>query len=576
MPVVPIYKRQTQLEQLPQNVRLTAGETPESQGALQAEGDAKIAGALAGVGAKTAAIGEQGFSEEIAKEKDRADNIALMNADTQLARWENERVYDPNKGALTIKGQAAFGLPEQLRDEFTTQADAIEAGLSTDRQKQAFRRVRTERGINLDGVIWKHTSAEIQQYQANELQASVDNSRNAAIANSDDPRRVGIEIAKQTNAIQTHAKWLGFGPEETAKQVTAARSATIVGVIENALAQDKTKAAQTYFDTLKGEISGEAIVRIEKALKEGSVRTEGQKQADAIIGAGGTLSEMREKAKGIQDAEVRDNVTQRIEHEWSVREAINRQDEENALKGAFNILDKTPDIHKIPPTAWVSFTGAQRGALMAYADKLSAGTPVETDYPTYYSLMTQAGKDPTTFANANLLNYRAKLGDTEFKQLTDIQLSIRNKDNAKADRDLGDFRTKDQIVTDSLIKFGITTDDSKLSTDQRRALAELRQLVDTRTTAQANLTGKKPTGQDIQSIVDQILSSSIDVKGSWWNIWPRSGPFFDQSKKFQDITPADIPGDERQQIEAALRRRGRPVNDTTVLDLYLDAHSRAK
>src|SRR6185436_10230611 len=288
------------------------------------------------------------------------------------------------------------------------------------------------------------------------------------------------------------------------------------------------------------------------------------------------LSEMREKAKGIQDAEVRDNVTQRIEHEWSVREAINRQDEENALKGAFNILDKTPDIHKIPPTAWVSFTGAQRGALMAYADKLSAGTPVETDYPTYYSLMTQAGKDPTTFANANLLNYRAKLGDTEFKQLTDIQLSIRNKDNAKADRDLGDFRTKDQIVTDSLIKFGITTDDSKLSTDQRRALAELRQLVDTRTTAQANLTGKKPTGQDIQSIVDQILSSSIDVKGSWWNIWPRSGPFFDQSKKFQDITPADIPGDERQQIEAALRRRGRPVNDTTVLDLYLDAHSRAK
>src|SRR6185436_5298202 len=226
------------------------------------------------------------------------------------------------------------------------------------------------------------------------------------------------------------------------------------------------------------------------------------------------LSEMREKAKGIQDAEVRDNVTQRIEHEWSVREAINRQDEENALKGAFNILDKTPDIHKIPPTAWVSFTGAQRGALMAYADKLSAGTPVETDYPTYYSLMTQAGKDPTTFANANLLNYRAKLGDTEFKQLTDIQLSIRNKDNAKADRDLGDFRTKDQIVTDSLIKFGITTDDSKLSTDQRRALAELRQLVDTRTTAQANLTGKKPTGQDIQSIVDQILSSSISRRSS--------------------------------------------------------------
>lgn len=48
MPLVPTYKRQAGLDPLPQNVRLTAAETPESQGALQAEGDAKIAGALAG------------------------------------------------------------------------------------------------------------------------------------------------------------------------------------------------------------------------------------------------------------------------------------------------------------------------------------------------------------------------------------------------------------------------------------------------------------------------------------------------------------------------------------------------
>jgi hypothetical protein len=248
----------------------------------------------------------------------------------------------------------------------------------------------------------------------------------------------------------------------------------------------------------------------------------------------------------------------------------------NAARRRSTSSTRRSDVTKIPPTAWQSFTGGERAGMRAYAEKLAKGEAIDTDYPTYYSLMSQAGTDPTTFANANLLSYRAKLGDTEFKQLADIQLAIRNKDMNKADKDLGDFRTKEQLVNDALTQYGIETREAKQSDEQKQAIAQLRRMVDVRTSTQANLTGKKPTNQDVQAVLDQILGTNVTQKGSWWGLWPGGGPLFDRTKPIVSMTIQDVPAAERTQIEAALRRRGRAVTDATILDLYIDQHSRAQ
>lgn len=567
MPVVPRLSRQVGASALP-DVKLTAAQTPESLGAKPDP----IASALINAGHSAAVMGEEVYGRIVDEERKRADQVAVLNADTQLAAWENARLYDPDKGALTIKGRDALPLPETVGDEYNKKADEIDAGLTTPAQKMAFRRIRAERGINVDATLRKHTFAEMQQYQAGELQSSLENSRSAAISNSSDPKRVSAELQRQVDAIATHAKQLGFGPEEIQKQKDATTSATLVGVIETELAQGHQKVAQTYFDETKGQIKGESLARLEKALKEGGVRQEGQKQSDAIIAAGGTLSQQLDKAKAIADPEVRDRATEYIEHHAAVQDKIKRDDLEAASTTAFNMLDKSNgNLRTIPPTTWESFPGNVKASLRAYAEKLASGETIDTDWKTFYGLVDKAGTDPNSFATENMLAYRGKLANAEFKQLADLQLSIRNRDS-KAREPLAEFGTEGQIVNDSLQQYGFETEPSKQSKDEKDAIAELRR----RVREQVGLLKKKDiTQKDIQSIVDGILSQKTTVKGSWWGILPGRN-FFDQSKRLIDMKISDVPQADKDQITAALNAKGRPVSDTTILDLYIRAQGLAK
>jgi hypothetical protein len=563
MPVVPRVTRQVQLEALP-GVRLTAAETPESQGSGIAESQGQQAQALAGIGAKTAALGEGLYAKAIAEETKSADDIWQLNARSQFTRWNTWRLYDPNSGALSVKGPAAFGLPEQVGQEFNDQADEIAKTATTDRQKNAFATMRNEYALELHAAVMKHTWAEMQQYQAQELQAFLENSRNSAISQATDPRAIGLELQRQVDAIRTHAPQLGLGPEQLQKQIDATRSATHVGVIENLLAQEKSKTAQIYFEEAKDQISGEQIARLEKALKEGSTRKEGQTQADAILAAGGTLTEQREKARQIDDADVRDQVMTRLEHEWSVREVQQRQDTEAALKTAYDIVDRTKDVSKIPPTAWVSFSGGDRSALRAYAERLAKGEPIETDDTVYYSLMLQASGTPgygtpQDFAKQNLLAYRGKLSDGDFKHFVELQTSIRNNQAKKPVID--DFRTVHDVLSQALRGAGIDPTPKDDDKEGMALVSRFYSLVATEQRRVQGITGKSQSNEDLEAITNHVLSRQIADPG-----WIFSG-----KKRLITATISDVPDAARRQIEQSLRRFGQPVTDDSVLNIWIQS-----
>lgn len=562
MPVVPRVTRQVQLQELP-GVRLTAAETPESLGAGVAEAQGQQGQALAGIGAKTAALGEGMYAKAIEEERKRADDVAILSASSQLAQWENKRIYDPTSGALTVKGQAAFGLPEQVGQEYSDRADEIGATLTTDRQKQTFARIRAERGIDLDGTLRKHTYAEIQQYQGQELQAFVDNSRSAAIANATDPRRVGVELQRQVDAITTHAPQLGLGPEALQKQIDAARSATHVGVIEEMLAQDKSQSAKIYFEETRSQINGEQLARIEKALEVGTTRKEAQKQADAIVSAGGTLTEQREKARKIDDAALRDQVMERVEHEAAITERAQREQSEGALRAAYDIVDKSKDVTKIPPTAWVSFSGGERSALRSYAERLARGEPTETDDATYYALMLQASGTagygtPQDFAQQNLLAYRAKLSDGDFKRFVELQRDIRNG-QTKAPA-LDDFRSTHDVMSSTLRSAGIDPNNK----DTQGETARFYSLVAEEQRRVQEITKKPLSNQDMEAIANRVLARQI-VDPGW---------FVNGTKRLISATVSDVPAAARTQIEESLRRYGQPVTDDGVLNIWIQSQSK--
>lgn len=250
MPVVPRLTRQVGLDALP-GVRLTAAETPEAEGAGVAEAQAQEGQALAGVGAKTAALGEEYFGKIEEEGRRQGDEIAVLNATKQLGQTRS----DLDLKAKATRGADANGVPDMVEGEFNDSADKIGNALTNPTQKIAFAKVRQSMWMQLNDTVTTHVASQIQQYQGQELQAAVDNSRNFAGQNATNPVIIGQELQRTRSLIQTHARDLGFGPEETQKQIDAAVSAIHVDVLNNLIAQNQTKAAKTYFEEATGQAS---------------------------------------------------------------------------------------------------------------------------------------------------------------------------------------------------------------------------------------------------------------------------------------------------------------------------------
>lgn len=542
--------------------RKQAAETNISTGAALHQTEAAAWEKVGQVGANVADT----FSRIAVEEKDASDQTAALDAHVKLGKALNSYLYDPEQGALARQGQDALTLPEESSAFFTKTAGDIAAGLSNEKQKAAFARIQANEALNLDGTIKRHVDQEITQYRSGVLTSSIETATSTAIANATDPRRVGQALQDATNAIDTLGPKVGLSAPQRDVAKRKAVTAIHTGVIERLLQNDNDKGARAYYEETKDQIDGTAIANIEKALDEGTLRGTSQQKADEIVQAGGTVTQQLEKVRNIEDPKLRDAVRERVEHEATIADRAEREAEEKASTDAFNIVDKTHNIASIPPTMWANFSGSTKASLRSYAEHLTEGIPVKTDDPTFYALMEQAGTDSAAFLKQNLLDYKGKLSESDFQQLTGLRLSIRNGDKTAADKTLGGFRTKSDIIDNTLVQYGIDPKDKAM----QPAIAQLQRMLDTRVeTAQA--AGQKVTNVELQQTVDELLSQGETVPGSWWAlVRPFTYDLADKKKKLIEVQPGDIPAGTRKDIEARLRAKGRPVSDATVLATYIE------
>jgi hypothetical protein len=569
--------RKVATEALP-GVRKTAAETPGSTGVGLAEAETgaalkkgqaagQRAEALAGLGGTVAKVGSH-LLEIQAQERERADDVALREAKNYLKRWEIDRLYNPEKGALTQKGKAALPLPEQIDTEFTELTGEIEKGLNP-RQLAKWQAIKGDAGVNIHAEIQRHVFGQMQAFETDELEAGIKNSVNLATLNANDLRRASVELSDVLEDLTKSAPRLGIGPEALADKVKAIQSATHVSIIDRLLSEGKTAQAQTYFTDAKaaGQIAGDKLDDLGRALKIGNVRGQAQDAVAAILAAGGTPAAQRAKADAIEDREVRDEARQRLEHEHAILKNEQGQATEDLLNDVYTKLHQSGGAYRLTPTEEVSL-GTHVAAFDSYKKGLLKGDPRETDPATYYALLQQATEDPASFAakGNSLLTFANRLDETDLKRLMAIQMDIRS---AKPSAPLAGFLTHKQILDNTLAQYNIPTEESKQSAAQKSAVAQLQRMLDRRVEA-AQSKGQKVTNVEIQQTLDDLLSQGETVPGSWWNIWPGGKSVSDTTKRLIDLTPADIPADVRQRIETKLRARNRPVSDATVLDVYLE------
>ena len=576
-----MVQREVSTAALP-GARLSAAETPESLGAGTARAEAERWGAIGQAGETIGRVGSVLGSIIEAERKD-ADEIAVLEAENKVSAWTSKRLHDPDTGALATKGKAAMGVPEAVLDEYNTYTDEIANGLTTDRQRESFAKLRIRHQADLDMTLRRHTMNEIQRFRGEELQASTQNAIQAAIQNAGDPRRVGEELARARAEIERHGPRLGLGPEQVAGQVSALQTEIHVGVIDRLLSSDQDKAAEVYFEETRDQISGKAIARVEKALEEGTLRRTAQKATDDILAAHpDDLAEQRKAAKAIDDPKVRDSVLERIEHEDAIRQRIDREQDEQRFTAAKNVIDQTGDWRKIPAADWSRFSVHQAAALKAYTEHKVTGTPIKTDPATYYLLSTMAtSADPKLrdqWYKTNLLGFVDKLSPGDLQQFMDAQGRGRAGDEDKARALLSDAATQNRIADETILAMGMDPNPPQPGTEKydpaatnrvlefRRALREQVQKLEVET-------GKRATDDQVQILADRLrqpMGKEL-VKDRMW-------PFADvyrETYRFEFQSVADIPESDRRLIEDALRQRGIAVTPANIIDRYRRRTTRA-
>ncbi len=566
MPTVPRYNeptvRETARPYVPQgsNLPLDAFGGGQSQ-----QGVVNAVQGIADVGMKIAQ-----------EEKLKADQLSVLDAERKKSALETELQYNPQSGALNKKGRDAFALPDQIKSAWDKGIEEIEKDLHNETQRMAFKKSEQTSWNSLNNNIQRHVAGEISKYDNDVTESSLANERDAASVNYMDPNRIGLSIENQKKWITDHANRNGLPAQWIEQKTNESISKTQVSVINRMLANGQDQLATAYFEKYKPTITdGDSLNSVEKAIKEGTLRGQSQRTTDQIQSSYGTWSERMDAASKIQDPNVRDEVDRRLKTNMATEKTLQQQLEERVTLDATNIIEKFKDFDQVPPAMVQNMTPSTRKALRGYADDLREGKRPVTDWDQYYNLKTMAATPDLRekFMRENLLSYRPQMADAEFKELVNLQTTLRN---GKEDPELDGYRTNVMIVNGTLNDVGIDPT-PKPGSDAARKVNGFQKVVDDQIRVFQQQTGKKATNKDVQTIVDNLI-----IEGSV----PGTGflGLFKTKKRAFELEPGEtlvasdtdkaigyggIPAGERAKIIDALKRNGIQPTDEKIMSLYL-------
>lgn len=240
-----------------------------------------------------------------------------------------------------------------------------------------------------------------------------------------------------------------------------------------------------------------------------------------------------------------------VSRQFKVQEDALKQRDEGALAEAQRqLVANGGNYAGLPASVRNAIPPGKVDEVMGFAGKIAKGAPVETDWSLYYQLKT----NPDALQAANLMAFRGKLGDSEFKALVSQQEDLRSG------KDLTQVRTTRDVLSQYMREAGI--DPTPKDTDKTGAekVGRIWAAFESRVREREQAKGGKLTPEEVQKTAAQLFTK-VGVSGMLW----------DSEKPAVMLEAGDkvkVPAGERAKITAALSRAGRPVTEENIVALY--------
>lgn len=289
-------------------------------------------------------------------ERQKAADLRISEERRELNKWWQENVLDPQTGARAKKGRDAFGLSNQLRDEFKKFTSTRSAGLSTDRERREYTRLVDFNSQRLGAWAADHEFKQIQAYEHAERMAGIESEIEMAVSNpADAPIHLAIMMVHTGELAQSQ----GLGKEAMNQLMKEKVTDLHTRVIQRHLSDGNDLTAKTYFEAHQKEMDPDMVTRLKAQMTEGSLIGESQRQTDAIMAEARTPEEAREKALEIEDPQLRDRVRSRVAQRI-------REKQESIFEEILRASDESPGVpleFLVSPHPFEFLTASHRAAL---------------------------------------------------------------------------------------------------------------------------------------------------------------------------------------------------------------------
>lgn len=349
-------------------------------------------------------------------------------------------------------------------------------------------------------------------------------------------------------------------------QARAATAAVSQGITGSGWQADFQEKAQQHIIARKAEIGREAVHAAVKHIAEQDLETSLKQAASGdFIGARDTLGSSRAMEPALKEKAL--SHVLKIEQTKPLYEAIQKEDvgamavaigklnDPNAPE--FNALDphekmafserfrseikqfqsaadhaRKAAIKAIDDNGWNTIFTAQRAGapvtlsmipppgtgsteqqkeMIGYVLKLQKGEKPETDWAVYAGLTELANKNKDQFAQINLMSYRNKLADTEFKHLLEVQQSAKGQGHPDA---YDTFQNTDEAINFRIQGYKI--DPYVKDETPRQRVGYLKTIIQHELAAEQKANGGKALALEVRdSVIDRVLKREVHPSEGW-------------------------------------------------------------
>lgn len=196
----------------------------------------------------------------------QARQSQAMDAENKLQALSLQLTHDPQNGAFTKQGQAAFGLSQQYLPKFDSQAQQIVESVPDPRARLAVQQAAAHMRLGLNEQLDAHEIQQHQVFAAHTAQDSINLAEQASAANYNNPTILAGNHERIDAALTSMGQTQGWSTDQLSAAKQEAFSRLHGNVIDRMLADNKVGMAQQYLKANEGEMDAESAFRASRAI----------------------------------------------------------------------------------------------------------------------------------------------------------------------------------------------------------------------------------------------------------------------------------------------------------------------